>query len=75
MEEQVESEKEAVISEDASKDSESKRESRADLLDQIDMLKDALLRKTAESENLRKRLEKGAFFLPWSSLTKLAKIK
>ncbi len=58
LEEQVESEKEAVISEDASKDSESKRESRADLLDQIDMLKDALLRKTAESENLRKRLEK-----------------
>lgn len=42
----------------ASENSEIEKDSEADLLDQIATLKDALLRKTAESENLRKRLEK-----------------
>ena len=36
----------------------SKKDPTADLLDQIAVLKDSLLRKTAEIENIRKRLEK-----------------
>lgn len=58
LEEQVESEEKAEVSEGVDKNSESEKESQADLLDQIAKLKDTLLRKTAESENLRKRLEK-----------------
>ncbi|MBO4405302.1 MAG: nucleotide exchange factor GrpE [Alphaproteobacteria bacterium] len=46
------------ISGKSSKNSEIEKNSEADLLAQISELKDALLRKTAESENLRKRLEK-----------------
>ena len=66
-EEQVDSEErseigtEAGTSQKSAEDAETEQnsqESRADLLDQIAKLKDALLRKTAESENLRKRLEK-----------------
>ena len=54
LKKQVESE----VSERSDKNSESERESEANLLGQIESLKDTLLRKTAESENLRKRLEK-----------------
>ena len=55
LEEQVQAE----VSEEGSENSETKEQnSQTDLLNQITDLKDALLRKTAESENLRKRLEK-----------------
>ncbi|MBO6055668.1 MAG: nucleotide exchange factor GrpE [Alphaproteobacteria bacterium] len=56
--EEVESEEKIEVSEKSDKNSESEKESQENLLDQINTLKDALLRKTAESENLRKRLEK-----------------
>ena len=52
---------EAEVSEKSSESArteENSQESQADLFDQIAKLKDSLLRKTAESENLRKRLEK-----------------
>lgn len=55
---EIESEEKAEVSEKSDKNSGSEKESQADLLEQINTLKDTLLRKTAESENLRKRLEK-----------------
>lgn len=58
LEEQVESGEEAEVSEKSGKNSEPEKESQVDLLDQINTLKDTLLRKAAESENLRRRLEK-----------------
>ncbi len=57
-EEQIATEEESEVSEKSPENSEIEKDSEADLLDQIATLKDALLRKTAESENLRKRLEK-----------------
>lgn len=54
LEKQVEEE----ISEEVSENLEEKKDPQAELLEQIAGLKDTLLRKTAESENLRKRLEK-----------------
>jgi len=58
LEEQVKSESKAEVSENSDKNSESDKKSQPNLLDQVEKLKDTLLRKTAESENLRKRLEK-----------------
>lgn len=58
LEEQVKSGEEVEVSEKSDENSESEKEAQADLLEQINTLKDTLLRKTAESENLRKRLEK-----------------
>ena len=43
---------------EVSENSEGEVDPQAELLEQIATLKDVLLRKTAESENLRKRLEK-----------------
>ncbi len=54
LEEQVGSKANTEVSKEASESSETEE----NLPDQIASLKDALLRKTAESENLRKRLEK-----------------
>ena len=46
------------VSEQVSENSEEEKDPHAELLEQVATLKDTLLRKTAESENLRKRLEK-----------------
>lgn len=54
----LEKQEEAEVSEEVFEKSEIEKDPQADLLDQISTLKDTLLRKTAESENLRKRLEK-----------------
>ena len=57
-EEKIAAEETSEISEKSPENSEIKKDSEVDLLNQVATLKDALLRKTAESENLRKRLEK-----------------
>lgn len=51
-------EEEAGVSEQVPENSGEGKDPKTELLEQIATLKDTLLRKTAESENLRKRLEK-----------------
>lgn len=54
----LEKQAEKEVSEEVSEKLEEEKDPQAELLKQIEALKDTLLRKTAESENLRKRLEK-----------------